>query len=106
MKQILVLLCLLFAVLGSQGNKPVYTHVTCLYDIKRGSVGTYKRSFETYLSFFDELLQADSNFIIFGGKDLEEFVWKRRKPHNTVFVLKELESFKDMWFYPYVQRLR
>ena len=32
----------------------------------------------------DELLQADSNFIIFGGKDLEEFVWKRRKPHNSL----------------------
>ena len=47
MRQILVLLCLLFAVLSSQSNKPVFTHVTCLYDIKRGSVGTYKRSFET-----------------------------------------------------------
>ena len=71
MRQLLVLLCLMFAVLGSQGNKPVYTHVTCLYDIKRGGIGhTYKRSYEDYLSYFDELLQADSNFIIFGGKDL------------------------------------
>lgn len=106
MKRILALLCLLLAVLGSQGNKPVYTQVTCLYDIKRGGLGQFKRSFQYYLSYFDQLLQTDSNLIVFGGKDLEAYVWQRRKPHNTVFVVKEIESFRELWFYPYVQKIR
>ena len=45
MIKVAVLLCLLLAALGSQGNKPVYTHVTALYDIKRGDLSSYKRSF-------------------------------------------------------------
>lgn len=95
MKQI-VIYCFLLAVLSSQGNKPVYTQVTCLYDIKRDAVGVgiNKRSFQFYLEYFDSMLLTDSNLIIFGSKYLEEYVWNRRQPHNTVFVAKELESFR------------
>lgn len=52
------------------------------------------------------MLLTDSNLIIFGSKYLEEYVWNRRRPHNTVFVPKEIESFKEMWFYPVVQSMR
>jgi hypothetical protein len=55
----------------SKGNKPVYTQVTFMYDIKRGDLGNnFKRSYEYYLGFFDKLLGSDSNLIIFGGKAL------------------------------------
>jgi hypothetical protein len=35
---------------------------------------------------------------VFGDKQLEEFVWKHRQQHNTVFIIKELESFKSAWY--------
>ena len=50
MKQAIVLLCLVAAVLAAS---PVFTHVTCLYDIKRGDINkVFKRSFEYYLQKF------------------------------------------------------
>ena len=40
------MLGLLLTVLGSPGSKPVYTHVTSLYDIKRGELpGAFNRPF-------------------------------------------------------------
>ena len=49
--KLIVIYCLLLAVLSSQGNKPIYTQVTCLYDIKRENIGNdlQKRSFQFYL---------------------------------------------------------
>lgn len=71
MKRLIALFCLMLAVLGSQGNKPVYTQVTFMYDIKRGDLGAqFKRTYQYYLSYFDQMLQTDSNLIVFGGKDL------------------------------------
>ena len=70
MKRLFTLFCLLLGVVGSQGNKHVYTQVTCMYDIKRGDLGQFKRTFQYYLSNFDMLLQTDSNLIIFGGKNI------------------------------------
>lgn len=102
----MALLCLLLVGFCSKGNQPVYTQVTCMYDIKRGGIGTYKRTYEAYLKYFEQLLLTGNNLIVFGDKQLEEFVWLRRKPHNTVFIRKEIESFREMWFYPMVQRLR
>lgn len=44
MKQAIAVLCLLAAALAS---RPVFTQVTCLYDIKRDSLQTVaKRSFD------------------------------------------------------------
>ena len=107
MKHVVVLLCLVLAALGRKGSRLASTHVTCLYDIKRGDLNEgFKRSFDDYLSYFDQLLQTDSNLIIFGDKRLEEFVWQRRMPYNTVFVLREIEYFRGMWFFPSVQAIR
>ena len=105
-KRFLFMLLLLALATGSHRSKQVFTHVTCMYDIKRGDLGQFKRTFQYYLSYFDMLLKTDSNLIIFGGKDIEAYVWERRKPHNTVFVLKEIETFREFWFYPHVQRIR
>ena len=43
---------------------------------------------------------------MFGDKELERFVWERRNKTNTVFVVRELEELKNMWFFSDVQRLR
>jgi hypothetical protein len=40
------------------------------------------------------LLRSDSNLIVFGDESLEKFVWERRQANNTVFIRKELSSFK------------
>lgn len=97
---------LVVVALGLQVVGGLSTHVTCLYDIKRGSLKGFERSFEDYLFYFDQLLQTDSNLIVFGDRRLEEFVWQRRRPYNTVFVLREIESFRAAWFYPHVQAIR
>lgn len=107
MKVLWVLVWVLVGALGLRGGRPVATHVTCLYDIERGGLSDrFRRSFELYLSFFEQLLRTDSNLIVFGDRRLEEFVWQRRRPANTVFVLREIESFRGAWFYPLVQAVR
>jgi hypothetical protein len=76
--------------LCSKGSSPVYTHVTNLFDIKRGWMKAYKykRTFSFYLTNFGELLKIESNLIVFGPKKLESFVWSRRRKENTVFIIK------------------
>jgi hypothetical protein len=44
---------LVLAALASHNRRPVYTHVTFLYDIKRGELKDFRRPFEYYLGFFD-----------------------------------------------------
>lgn len=84
------MLVLLVLAVESHRSKQVFTQVTCMYGIKRGDLGQFKRTFQYYISNFDMLLKTDSNLIIFGGKDIEAYVWECRQPHNTVFVLKEI----------------
>lgn len=57
--QVFAVSCLLLAVLANQGNRPVFTHVTALYDIGRGNLNdAFNRPFELYLSYFELLLQT------------------------------------------------
>ena len=43
---------------------------------------------------FEEFLQIEANMILFLPKELEEFVWKYRKPENTFIKITELEDLK------------
>lgn len=71
MRVMLLISCMLFAEC-SKGNKPVTTIVTGLWDIKRGLLtGRAKRSFDYYLHFFEQLLNTETNLIIFGDKHLK-----------------------------------
>jgi len=55
------------------------TLVTGLWDIGRGNLTEgWNRGFDYYLSKFEQLLTVSENLIIFGEKELEEFVWERR----------------------------
>ena len=70
------------------------TLVTGLWDIKRSELSEgWSRSYQHYLDRFEELLKCDYNLIIFGDKNLEEFVFERRTNNNTQFIIRESDWF-------------
>lgn len=82
------------------------TIVTGLWNIKRDSLAEgWSRPFQHYLDKFEELLQIPNNLIIFGEKDLEEFIWKHRRIENTQFIVREQEWFKNE-IYHKIQKIR
>lgn len=82
------------------------TIVTGLWNINRESLAEgWSRSFSHYLDKFEQLLQVSNNLIIFGDKELQEFVWKHRKLENTQFIIRELSWFKND-LYDKIQTIR
>lgn len=79
------------------------TIVTGLWNINR--VG---RSFDHYLEHFDNFLKIPQNLFIYVPKELESFVWERRKPHNTFVKVYELEDVKQLYapFWDKTQQIR
>jgi hypothetical protein len=87
-------------------NKNI-TLVTGLWDIGRGDLQEgWSRSFQHYLDKFQQLLQVDLNMIIFGDKELQEFVLNNRSSENTQFVIRDLSWFKNNDFYDKIQKIR
>jgi len=83
------------------------TLVTGLWDIGRGDLSEgWSRSFDHYLSKFEQLLQVDCNMIIFGDSELEKFVNERRSVTNTQFVLRDLSWFRNNEFFNQIQSIR
>ena len=83
------------------------TLVTGLWNINRdGLTEGWSRSFEHYLNKFNDLLKVENNLIIFGEKDLEDFVWARRSPENTQFIIRDKEWFKHTVPYSKIQEIR
>jgi len=83
------------------------TLVTGLWDIGRGNLSEgWSRSFEHYLNKFEQLLQIDCNMIIFGDKELQDFVSSKRNNSNTQFILRDLDWFKNGEFYYQIQTIR
>jgi hypothetical protein len=79
------------------------TIVTGLWDLGRGNLGEgFGRNFDHYLARFEELLKTDINMYIHIPKELEEWVWQRRKEENTRVRIIEVEDFKN-WFAFYEQ---
>ena len=74
-----------------------YTLVSGLWNIGRD-----ERNFKShYLAKFEEFLQIEANMILFLPKELEEFVWKYRKPENTFIKITELEDLKTNLYAPH-----
>ncbi len=73
------------------------TLVTALYDLKRGELSEFKRSFDHYLECYSNLLDVDINLIVFGDDELRKYTfWEnRRKEDNTQFIVRELDWFKN-----------
>lgn len=83
------------------------TLVTGLWDIKRNELSDgWNRSYEHYLNKFSELLNIENNLIIFGDEALENFVFKKRKPENTKFILRDLSWFKNNEYFDKIQNIR
>jgi O-methyltransferase len=84
------------------------TLVTGLWDLRREDLTEgWSRPFDShYLKKFEELLKVDVNMIIYGDKELEKFVWERRKKNNTQFVHRELSWFKNNDYFEKIQKIR
>ena len=83
------------------------TLVTGLWDIGRGDMTEgWSRSFDHYLTKFKELLSIDCNMIIFGDKDLMEFVSKHRSSEKTQFIVRDIDWFKHNEYYEKIQEIR
>lgn len=83
------------------------TIVTGLWDIGRGNLSEgWSRTFQHYLDKFNQLLDTPNNMIIFGDKELQEFVNQRRTSDNTLFVLRDLNWFTNNEFYQLIQKIR
>ncbi len=50
------------------------------------------------------MLQIESNLIIFGDSQIKEFVATHRKKPNTIFVEKDMDYFKNMWYTPKIKK--
>ncbi len=88
-------------------NKKV-TIVTGLWDMGRGSLGGWaRRDFTQYKDRFLQLLESDANMCIWIPRELEDAVWKIRKPENTKVYFKELQDFKKWFpFFDQVSKIR
>lgn len=83
------------------------TLVTGLWNIGRENLSEgWSRNYQYYLDKFSQLLDVKENIIIFGDKELEEFVWKKRNPSNTQFIIRNLDWFKNNEFYSKIQEIR
>ena len=83
------------------------TLVTGLWNIGRGELSEgWSRSYKHYLDKFNQLLDTPNNMIIFGDKELQEFVFKKRNNENTQFILRDLSWFKNNEFYNKIQKIR
>ena len=87
-------------------NKKI-TLVTGLWDIKRDQLNEgWSRSFDHYLNKLNELLQIETNLIIFGDEELRSFVEERRSSENTQFVVRDKSWFKSTVPYDKIQEIR
>jgi len=74
------------------------TIVTALWNLGRDNINdSFKRSYNSYLDKFSELLKTDVNMYIFIDKSDEEFIWKYRDKKNTVLNFMSLDELKE-WF--------
>lgn len=84
-----------------------FTLVTGLWDIKRGNLSDFNRSFEHYLENFNKLLSLNFNMHVYIPDELVSFVKTRRSNLNTEIITHNLEDIrKDFDFFNDVQRIR
>jgi hypothetical protein len=83
------------------------TLVTGIWDIGRSDLTEgWSRSYQHYLDKFEQLLDVQENMIIFGDKELRDFVFTKRNESNTQFIERPLKWFTDSEFYNMIQVIR
>jgi len=84
-----------------------FTLVTGLWDIKRGDLAEFGRSFDHYLENFENILSLDFNMCIYVPPELKSFVKSKRKDNNTTIITKEISSFRTEFpFFKKVNNIR
>jgi hypothetical protein len=82
------------------------TLVTGLWNIKRDELSEgWSRSFQHYLDKLEQLLKVEENLIIFGDKELEEYVLSKRDRSKTQFIVRSQDWFRNE-FYDKIQTIR
>ena len=82
------------------------TIVTGLWNIKRDELSEgWSRTFDHYLEKFNQILDLPYNLIIFGDKEIEEFVFNKRTKENTQFIVRDQKWFKNE-FYEKITEIR
>jgi hypothetical protein len=83
------------------------TLVTGIWNIGRdGLQEGWSRPFQHYLDKFSQLLEVDTNMIIFGEEDLKDFVFSKRSRENTQFITRPLDWFRNNEFFDMIQKIR
>lgn len=84
------------------------TLVTGLWDIGRGNLKEFKRSFDHYVERLEELLSLDLSFVVFVPEELERKVHiLRGHGKKTTVIVKNTEQFKTWFpFWDKVQEIR
>jgi hypothetical protein len=83
------------------------TLVTGIWDIGRGGLGEgWSRPYQHYLDKFEKLLEVDVNMIIYGDKELEDFVYSKRDRSNTQFIQRDMSWFRNSEFFGKIQNIR
>jgi hypothetical protein len=83
------------------------TLVTGIWDIGRKDLSEgWSRPFSHYLDKFEQLLKVSENMIIFGDEELKKFVFERRNPENTQFIVRDLNWFRNNEFFDKIQKIR
>lgn len=79
------------------------TIVTGLWNIGRDG-----RPFTHYMQHLNHFLDIDANLFLYIPKELESFVWEKRKKENTFVKIYELEDVKRMYapFWDKTQQIR
>lgn len=83
------------------------TLVTGIWDIGREELGEgWSRPYQHYLDKFEKLLEVDANMIIYGDKELEDFVFSKRDKSNTQFIQRDMSWFRNSEFFNKIQKIR
>lgn len=84
-------------------KKSSLTIVSGLWDI-----GKKNRSFDHYLMCFEKFLEIDQNMYIYVSKELEDFIWSKRKKENTIVHIFELSDIKRLYdpFWEKTEKIR
>lgn len=82
------------------------TIVTALYDIGRGDLDGFGRTFDHYTQCFRKLLAVDLPMVIFIPEELNEFVRTARGDKLTHIVNREVSTLENFPFYNEVQSIR
>jgi hypothetical protein len=79
------------------------TIVTGLWNIGRDG-----RPFTHYMQHLNHFLDIDANLFLYIPKDLESFIWEKRKKENTFIKIYELEDIKKIYspFWNKTQQIR